>query len=117
MLTMDRIHDIRNRFYVKGEKIAQIAKVLNLDWKTVQNYVDMLDFNNPLPKPAMKTRLCPKLDPFKAMIDKWLEDDTQECVVWLYLSIIYKKDLICRKQHKEVLFFYYLQTQSFLYSI
>ena len=29
MLTMDRIHDIRFRFYVKGEKIAQIAQELN----------------------------------------------------------------------------------------
>lgn len=34
MLTMDQIHDIRNRFYHKGEKISQIAKTLNIDWKT-----------------------------------------------------------------------------------
>ena len=47
MLTMDTIKDIRFRFYVKGEKISQIAKTLNLDWKTVQKYVDMNNFNEP----------------------------------------------------------------------
>jgi len=33
MLTMDKIHDIRFRFFVKGENISQIAGALNLDWK------------------------------------------------------------------------------------
>ena len=35
MLTMDRINDIRLRYYVKGENISQIASKLQLDWKTV----------------------------------------------------------------------------------
>jgi hypothetical protein len=69
MLTMDTIKDIRFRFYVKGEKISQIAKTLNLDWKTVQKYVDMNNFNEPSPKPASEQRFCPKLDPYKPMID------------------------------------------------
>jgi hypothetical protein len=31
MLTMDKIHDIRIRFFVKGENISQIANELKLD--------------------------------------------------------------------------------------
>ena len=77
MLTMDKIHDIRFRFFVKGEKISQIAKALHLDWKTVQKYVDKTDFNEPAPKPALELRFCPKLDPYKPTIDKWLEEDKQ----------------------------------------
>ena len=77
MLTMDQIHDIRNRFYHKGEKISQIAKTLNIDWKTVQKYVDMEDFNPPKPKQASEYRLCPKLEPFKETIDSWLQADKQ----------------------------------------
>jgi transposase len=60
---------------VKGENISQIAGALQLDWKTVQKYVDMKDFNEPAPKPASEQRLCPKLDPYKQIIDKWLEED------------------------------------------
>ncbi|WP_083940038.1 IS21 family transposase [Desulfoscipio gibsoniae] len=74
---MDKIHDIRFRFFVKGENISQIADALHLDWKTVQKYVDMADFNKPAPKPASEQRFCPKLDPYKQTIDKWLEEDKQ----------------------------------------
>jgi transposase len=74
---MDKIHDIRQRFYVKGEKISQIANELQLDRKTVQKYVDMTDFNQLAPKPASDQRFCPKLDPYKPTIDKWLKEDKQ----------------------------------------
>ena len=77
MLTMDRINDIRLRFYVKGENISRIASELQLDWKTVQKYVDMTDFNEPAPKPATEQRLCPKLDLYKPTIDEWLKEDKQ----------------------------------------
>ena len=77
MLTMDNIHDIRYRFYVKGENISQIAEALKLNWKTVQKYVDMTDFNEPAPKPASEQRFCPKLDIYKPTIDIWLEEDKQ----------------------------------------
>jgi transposase len=77
MLTMDKIKDIRFRYFVKGENITQIANALQLDWKTVQKYVDMTDFNEPAPKPASDQRFCPKLDPYKPTIDKWLEEDKQ----------------------------------------
>jgi transposase len=74
---MDMVNDIRLRYYVKGEKISQIARALHVDWKTVQKYVDMKDFNEPPPKPASERRFCPKLDPFKPTIDQWLVEDKQ----------------------------------------
>lgn len=74
MLTMDQINDIRNRFYLKGQNLSQIASTLKVDWKTVQKYVDMEDFNQ-TPKKLKKHRITPKLDPFKATIDTWLEND------------------------------------------
>lgn len=77
MLAMDMVNDIRFRFYVKGESISKIKKDLKLDWKTVQKYVDMTDFNEPPPKTAAERRFCPKLDPFKLQIDEWLEADKQ----------------------------------------
>lgn len=77
MLTMDKIHDIRFRFFVKGESISQIADSLQLDRRTIQKYVDMTDFNEPKPKPASEQRFCPKLDPYKPTIDKWLQEDKQ----------------------------------------
>jgi transposase len=77
MQTMDKIHDIRFRFFTKGEKITRIADELHLDWRTVQKYVDMNDFNEPIPKPASDQRFCPKLDPYKSTINNWLEEDKQ----------------------------------------
>ncbi|WP_094757312.1 IS21 family transposase [Parasporobacterium paucivorans] len=72
---MDQIHDIRFRYFAKGENISQIAAALNLDWRTVRKYIDQKDFNEPLPKPASEQRFCPKLDPYKPAIDEWLEAD------------------------------------------
>ena len=77
MLTMDKIKDIRFRYFVKGEKIGQISKSLKIDWRTVRKYVDMNDFNEPAPRLAEERRFCPKLDPYKATIDRWLEEDKQ----------------------------------------
>lgn len=76
MLTMEKIQDVRFRYFVKGENISQIATDLDLDWKTVQKYVDMNDFNEPPPVKAVSGEcFLPKLEPFKATIDKWLEED------------------------------------------
>jgi transposase len=72
---MDKIYDIRFRFFTKGENLTQIADALQLDWKTVQKYVDMKDFNEPSPKPASEQRFCPKLEAYKPTIEKWLLED------------------------------------------
>lgn len=72
---MDQIHRIRELFYMQGFNISEIAIQLNLDWKTVRKYVDKSDFNLPAPKSADENKFCPKLDPFKHVIDGWLEED------------------------------------------
>lgn len=75
MLAMDQIHHIRQLYYEQGlNNISEIARMTGLDWKTVQKYVDMDDFNDPDPMPA-EERPCPKLDPYKNLIDQWLEAD------------------------------------------
>ena len=75
MLTMDQIHRIRQLYYEQGlTNLSEIARQTGLDWKTVSKYVDMTDFNEPDPMPK-ENNLCPKLDPFKPLIDNWLTED------------------------------------------
>ena len=74
-LPMDQIHRIRQLYYEQGQdNISEIARRTGFDRKTVTKYIDMTDFNEPDPKPKTEN-LCPKLDPFKPIIDQWLEDD------------------------------------------
>lgn len=71
---MDRIQHIRELYYRQGKNISVIARETGCDWKTVRKYIDMDDFNAPIP--IMEQRdFCPKLDPYKPLIDKWLTDD------------------------------------------
>ena len=75
MLTMDQIHHIRALYYEQGYNISEIAEATGRDWKTVAKYIDKSDFNEPLPVPASEKQVCPKLEPYKATIDSWLEED------------------------------------------
>ena len=52
MLTMDQIHHIRELYYEQGHNISEIAKSTGHDWKTAAKYIDMEDFNEPLPVPV-----------------------------------------------------------------
>ena len=72
---MDQIHHIRTLFYEQGYNISEIAKATNRDWKTIAKYVDMADFNEPIPVPLSKQLFCPKLEPYKELIDRWLKED------------------------------------------
>jgi transposase len=72
---MDQIHHIRKLYFEQGYNISEIAEATGRDWKTVAKYIDMADFNEPLPVPASKKPFCPKLEPYKATIDNWLEED------------------------------------------
>jgi len=76
MLDMDKIHEIRRIFYEDGEdNIAEIARMTGVNRKTVEKYIDKVDFSEKPPKPsAMKVRPS-KLDPFKPLIDSWLIAD------------------------------------------
>lgn len=75
MTTMDQVYNIRLLFYEQGKNISEIAAITGLNWKTVEKYVDMTDFNPPAPKPPGKKPAHPKLDPFKPLIDQWLLED------------------------------------------
>ena len=75
MLTMDQIHHIRALYYEQGYNISEIAEATGRDWKTVAKYIDMADFNEPLPIPASEKQFCPKLEPYKSIINSWLEED------------------------------------------
>jgi transposase len=69
---MDQIHQAREMFFSQDKTLAEIARLMNCDWRTVRKYVDMEDFNEK--QPAKRTELT-KLDPFKSVIDSWLSGD------------------------------------------
>jgi transposase len=75
MTSMDQIHRIRQLYFEQGKNMTEIAEIEHLDWRTVRKYVDKDDFNSPPPKPASSTKQASKLDPYKAIIDQWLQED------------------------------------------
>ena len=75
MLAMDQIQHIRHMFYQQDKNLSEIASETGLNWKTVKKYVDMEDFSSPPPKPESEVTHDSKLDPFKPLIDSWLEAD------------------------------------------
>ena len=75
MTTMDQIHRIRELYYEQDKNLNEIAIIMNCDWRTVRKYVDMENFNTPLPTPASEVAHESKLDPFKPLIDEWLQAD------------------------------------------
>ena len=38
MLIMEQIRQVRERYYEGGESLSQIAREMNLAWRTVQKY-------------------------------------------------------------------------------
>ena len=74
MLTMTQEHDIRKMYYEQGNSISEIARKTEYDRKTIRKYIDQDDWNVSPPDRTAKDEY-PKLDPFKAEIDEWLEDD------------------------------------------
>lgn len=73
MLKMDEALHIRKLYNEEGMNIAEIARETGRDWKTVQKYIDMTDFN--VPSMSEQRELCPKLDAYKSKIDEWLNQD------------------------------------------
>lgn len=72
--TMDQIHRIREMFYQQDMNISQIASETGLNRKTVSKYVDMENFNIPVPTSSPEVHES-KLDSFKHLIDEWLQAD------------------------------------------
>ena len=52
-----------------------ISGKTKLNWKTVRKYIDLEDFTDPPPAPASSVIHSSKLDPFKSLIDGWLQAD------------------------------------------
>ena len=75
MLTMDQIHHIRELYYQQGKSLAEIARIVHCDWRTVRTYVDKEDFSPTPPAPESEKPHVSKLDPYKPVIDEWLTDD------------------------------------------
>ena len=73
MLTMFQIHGIREGYFSQHLSITAIAKAEGVNWKTAKKYIVKDDFNKP--SPSSKKPRASKLDPFKPLIDSWIEGD------------------------------------------
>ncbi len=71
LLNMSQIDVIREKAQ-KGYRLAEISRATGHDPKTIRKYLEMDDFNT---KPPVKKHFPSRLDPYKATIDQWLEDD------------------------------------------
>lgn len=58
--------------HARGDSVSEIARTLSIDRKTVYRYIEKDDFS---PEPPTKTPGPSKLDPYKPIIDGWLEAD------------------------------------------
>jgi transposase len=68
---MPQVNDIRERA-AKGQSVAQIARELKVDEKTVRKYLKQEDFS---PRPPERIRRSSNLDSYTPLIDRWLEED------------------------------------------
>lgn len=71
MLNMTKINSIRD-LHRQGDCKATIAKKVGIDVKTVSKYLQPDDYSPVAPVSAPRGS---KLDPYKAVIDEWLEED------------------------------------------
>jgi len=71
MLNMSQINNIID-LKQKGYRNSEIAKKEGIDAKTVRKYLKKKDFS---PEPPVTVRRPSNLDPYKNIIDGWLEDD------------------------------------------
>lgn len=68
---MSQIQDIID-MSKEGHSVAEISREIKVDEKTVRKYLKQDDFS---PRPPEKTQRSSKLDPYKHLIAKWLEED------------------------------------------
>lgn len=73
MLNMSQINSIKELANL-GYRPGEIARKLDLDIKTVKKYLAKEDFS---PTPPIAAETASKLDLYKPIIDKWLEEDKQ----------------------------------------
>ncbi len=75
MLTMAQIHSIRKMFFEEGKNISQIARETGFDRKTIRLYINKNDWNKKPVLEQLPKQNCPKLNPYKEIIDEWLLAD------------------------------------------
>ena len=71
---MTEISNIRNLYFEEGKSITEINRITGKDRKTIKHYIDKDDWNKPEESEKIE-KTFPKLEPYKAEIDKWLTDD------------------------------------------
>ena len=71
MLNMPQVHSIKEMDQ-EGRSIAEIARKLEIDEKTVRKYLKMDDFSPQIPE---RRTMPSSLDPHKPLIDQWLKED------------------------------------------
>ena len=71
MISMSKQNSIR-QLWRQGDSVAEIARKTGVSRDTVYKYRNKDDFSPALPK---KRNVPSKLDPYKPLIDQWLEDD------------------------------------------
>lgn len=71
---MAETYDIRKKFYDEGKNVTCVARETGFDRKTVRKYIDKDNWNQ---ETAVSDKPS-KLDPFKPLIDQWLENDKQQ---------------------------------------
>ena len=74
MLTFEEIMEIRRLFFKERLTITEISARTHNDYKTVQKYIDQTNFSYS-PSLGSEKELCPKLAPWKPVIDQWLRND------------------------------------------
>lgn len=61
-------------YFEEGKTISPISRTTGFDRKTIRKYLEVDNFNKDIPASEEKPSF-PKLSPFKAVIDSWLEED------------------------------------------
>jgi transposase len=72
MLNMEKIEEIHRLYNQENKSLREIVDITGYAFETVQKYAYMKDFNIEIP--IIQTREG-KLDPFKELIDSWIEED------------------------------------------
>jgi transposase len=75
MISMPTINSIR-QLWRQGDSVFDIARKTGVSRDTVYKYRDLDDLS---PKIPVKTQRRSKLDPYKCVIDTWLEQDMKNC--------------------------------------
>ena len=74
---MAQIEYIKHLYEVEGKSLREIARELNMNFRTVQKYAYMNDFS-PQVLPNVEADTYPVLGPYIPTIDEWMEQDLRE---------------------------------------